>query len=223
MCEKTVKKAVDCSEKLVNDYLEKIDKENLISIIADKIKDFYNEHKKDTDPPEDSYQKSYHFLKEYGKNCTGMAQYIILAHAVYGWMPTVLDINFHENIEKAVLELRDGDYKKIEELRTVAKFTNNSFVGASKFLHFIYPDKFAIWDSNILHVLKDFNLKVDGKTCFFSKGSANSMRSFLGYQLAMQKTLGMLKAEDDKIELRDIEKALFYSVSKEQRQKAKDC
>ena len=49
------------------------------------------------------------------------------------------------------------------------------------------------------------------------------MRSFLGYQLAMQKTLGMLKAEDDKIELRDIEKALFYSVSKEQRQKAKDC
>ena len=180
--------------------------------------------------PIDSYQNSYGALLEYGKKCDKKDQYIILAHAIYGWMPTVLEIDFNveNSIENAIDTLKNIDFVQVDDVidkvRTVAKFTNNSFVGASKFLHFICPDKFAILDSTILNVLKEdrFNLKIDKRNHFFSKTSANSMKNFIGYQLIMQKTLKMLKDENPEIKLRDIEKVLFYSVPKKQRKKTKD-
>lgn len=235
MSKETVKKAIDISNETVMKYLEMIEKDDLIQKIAKKIKIFYVRHMNDIFP-EDSYQKSYNDLLEYGKKCNNKHQYIILAHAVYGWMPTILEINFNieNDIESAINTLLKLKTEKIdsvrnndviESLRTVAKFTNNSFVGASKFLHFICPNKFAIWDSTILNVLKKdkFNLKFDDKRKhFFSKTSANSMKNFIGYQLIMQEALTELKKEYSEITLRSVEKVLFYSVPKKQRKKSKD-
>ena len=224
----TVKKAIDISKESVMKYLEKILNDNWIQKIAEKVKVFYDRHKTDATPI-DSYQDSYRALLEYGKKCNKKDQYIILAHAIYGWMPTVLEIDFNveNSIENAIDTLKKIDFAHddgIDGVRTVSKFTNNSFVGASKFLHFICPDKFAIWDSTIWNVLKEdgFNLKIDKRNHFFSKTSANSMKNFIGYQLIMQETLKMLEDKNPGIKLRDIEKVLFYSVPKKQRKKTKN-
>ena len=70
-------------------------------------------------------------------------------------MPTVLDLYPIEaglsfeaaaellNKARASGVLDDGELKKL------ARLVNNSFVGASKLLHFAAPEKFAIWDSRV--------------------------------------------------------------------------
>jgi len=71
-----------------------------------------------------------------------------LTHMVYGWMPTMLDninyegINFNDIFE----ELKSG---RNIDISGIAKLTNGSVVGASKLLHFVYPDKYPIFDSRV--------------------------------------------------------------------------
>lgn len=81
------------------------------------------------------------------------------AHMVYGWMPTILDLYPHENqlsleagadlLTKAKLT----GYLDNDEISTLARLVNNSFVSASKLLHFVAPDNFAIWDSKVYRFL----------------------------------------------------------------------
>lgn len=166
-------------------------------------------------------------MKKQGEKCNGekckdqktedrFDDFVILAHAAYGWMPRILRIGsvFFDN-KKEILEAVDGlssfgssscNEEKFEEmlkkLKIVAGFTNNSFVGASKFLHFIYPNLFAIWDSKICKVLqKHIQAHSEIK-------NANDMRGFICYQLAMQKAANDL----ENIELRAIESVLFDSA-----------
>ena len=91
---------------------------------------------------------------------------------VYGWMPTIpknlnnlKDNNTNPQLNKLGIEackilsdfkLRtensDSDNISKEEaikLQTIIKYTNGSLVGASKLLHFLFPQKFPIWDSRI--------------------------------------------------------------------------
>ena len=92
---------------------------------------------------------------------------ILLAHAVYGWMPTMLTINFDGNDAVAFNRkaqdiaqiLNNGSFNWVniqqqpekfsENLTALSSFLNNSYVGVSKFLHFLYPDQYAIFDSRI--------------------------------------------------------------------------
>ena len=41
------------------------------------------------------------------------------------------------------------------DLEVLSKCFNNSIVGTSKLLHFIYPDKYPIWDSNVCKYFTD--------------------------------------------------------------------
>lgn len=79
------------------------------------------------------------------------------AYAVYGWMPTIM-----KGIERAKLEpLRAFAQKwknRVEHKEAIdalknkeidLKSINNSVVGTSKFLHFVAPEIFPIWDSRI--------------------------------------------------------------------------
>lgn len=78
---------------------------------------------------------------------------IIAAQFTYGWMPTALkdknkDISFNDiaqilNNAKNGKDLDDSDYEDL------MKKINNSIVGMSKILHFVNPNKYPIWDSNI--------------------------------------------------------------------------
>lgn len=72
---------------------------------------------------------------------------------VYSWMPTIPKIEV-ENIDKVVeiIQKEELDTLDLEQLKLCF---NNSIVGTSKLLHFIYPEKYPIWDSNVFKYFYD--------------------------------------------------------------------
>ncbi len=70
-------------------------------------------------------------------------------------MPTVFSFK-KDNISQ-VLEILNKAKLEEElnekELKELMQCFNNSLVGASKLLHFICPDKYAIWDSRVYRFL----------------------------------------------------------------------
>lgn len=80
------------------------------------------------------------------------------ANAVYGWMTTILK----KGVARPLWEARRGALELlrsasdwptartvVESNRDVLHLVNGSVVGTSKFLHFLNPGVFPIWDSNI--------------------------------------------------------------------------
>jgi hypothetical protein len=106
---------------------------------------------------DDSYILSYPHLLGYFTEKTAFDEADIVrgAHMVYGWMPTVLEL--HPELPSRDLAAGAAILTKAkstgalsdQELASLAALINNSLVGASKLLHFVSPDHFAIWDSKI--------------------------------------------------------------------------
>lgn len=106
---------------------------------------------------DDSYILSYPHILSYFSRLAAFdaADLVRGAHMVYGWMPTILELRVASSrvdLEvgaallsraKGVGTLTDG------EIASLSSLVNNSLVGASKLLHFVAPDRFAIWDSKI--------------------------------------------------------------------------
>jgi len=84
---------------------------------------------------------------------------IVAAHMVYGWMPTMLRINTKEIDQVLVLlnKVKNGHTASLEELELLRAMINNSMVGPSKLVHFINPEKYAIWDSRIFRYITGNN------------------------------------------------------------------
>lgn len=77
--------------------------------------------------------------------------FIVGAYFSYGWMPTMLRIGEELSAALEVVNKARSSKQKIneQEFKTIASVLNGSFVGTSKLLHFIRPDKYAIWDSRV--------------------------------------------------------------------------
>ena len=80
------------------------------------------------------------------------------ALAVYGWMPTIpqepLSREFWERSRDALALLRASESwaaanVTLEQRPELLRLVNGSGVGTSKFLHFLNPNVFPIWDSRI--------------------------------------------------------------------------
>jgi len=101
------------------------------------------------------------FLK-YFKNLDEITKHtlVIGINFVYGWMPTIFDFrsdNFDEVI-KVLNKAKNGtELITIDELTLLKGLFNNSLVGSTKLLHFINPDKYAIWDSRVYRYLTNNN------------------------------------------------------------------
>ena len=97
-----------------------------------------------------SYSKQYPALIKLGQKCDDSQDYLALALAVYGWMPTILK---HEKLEELAL----ANLRTLSRSDAIAYLNenldgapiNNSWVGTSKFLHMLNPSVFPIWDSKI--------------------------------------------------------------------------
>jgi hypothetical protein len=178
-------------------YLENKDK--IKKAILDKIDD-----KIERDNDFISFNKSYiEFIKYFKeKNELIYSDFIIGANFTYGWMPTILKIrknDKHDENEdktnkiveiinkaknaKSYNELEDNDYEILKEA------INNSYVGASKLLHFINPEVYGIWDSRVHNFLQ-------GVTRINNGTYSNRYELFIDYQ----KTLHELKKDTDIIE-----------------------
>lgn len=104
-----------------------------------------------------SYIRSYPHLLDFFQNKKTIteADFVCGAHMVYGWMPTILDLyplapnqSFEMGPELLMRARKDG--KLVEAgFESLKGMVNNSLIGASKLLHFVAPDKFPIWDTNI--------------------------------------------------------------------------
>jgi hypothetical protein len=79
---------------------------------------------------------------------------------VYAWMPTIFDFrsdNYDEVVD--ILNRAKNGKNPIseDELILLKGLFNNSLVGSTKLLHFINPEKYAIWDSRVFRYLKNRN------------------------------------------------------------------
>ena len=121
---------------------------------------------------DDSYLLSYPYLLSYfsAKSSFTPEEVVCGAHMVYGWMPTILELY----PKKSGLELSEAAYilnavkdtGKLSDshIEQLSRLVNNSFVGASKLLHFISPRTFAIWDSKVyafVYMEKPHNYRVN--------------------------------------------------------------
>lgn len=82
---------------------------------------------------------------------------IVGLHVIYAWMPTIPDLHYPAALNPAgranVVSLLNAARARSLTVPEIAflkeNFTNNSVVGLSKLLHFIAPDRYAIWDSRV--------------------------------------------------------------------------
>lgn len=102
------------------------------------------------------YQYYINFFKE--KEVLTESDVVIGVGFTYSWMPTILkNLNLSKldkvtsilNNVKHRVEISNDDFLLLKE------FSNNSLVGASKLLHFINPEEYAIWDSRVFKFLNN--------------------------------------------------------------------
>jgi len=187
--------------------------------------------------PYSSYSISYpHFIKFFSEIKGNISEHdlIIGIHLIYGWMPTIFEFkngkknrkkdensdeldkdSIKENIKNAITILngiKRGDQLTPENLEKLKLIFNNSLVGTSKLLHFIKPDKYAIWDSNVFAYLRRFDYI---KSKMFKSGVDNISNYF--------KYLDILSKLNNKSQwkYREIELAMFTKGQEIQKEKRK--
>ena len=122
-------------------------------------------------------------LKDKKMDAKGFA---LAAHMVYGWMPTVLTLipsmpKCDFSVEVEVLErAREGGQLSPIDFRILAEAVNKSIIGASKLLHFVNPDRYAIWDTKVYAFL--IHGKVAEPVVRPAHSTVNSIERFIQYQ-----------------------------------------
>ena len=139
---------------------------------------------------------------------------ILLAHMVYGWMPTIIKSDFQKEDSYLLQKIDVGSLENTFLLR-MKECINNSIVGTSKFLHFKNPQQYAIWDSKVYR-------SITGKK--YNQSQINNIENFIAYTkrlrfLASQSETEKMKTilikkrycNENASNLRVIEIILFYS------------
>jgi len=107
---------------------------------------------------EDKYLAYYDYLIDHFKKINlDLYNITIGMHIIYGWMPRIIPSNINEDYVKLINILIDRK-NEIDDLVNNNLICENktSWIGTSKLMHFIEPEYFPIWDSN---VSKNFNVK----------------------------------------------------------------
>ena len=112
-----------------------------------------------------------------------MSDFVIGAHFTYGWMPTILDFRPIDLQACLTILNKVHCHQTIleSEALTLVNVVNRSLVGVSKLLHFIDPNRYAIWDSNVCEYL---NSRMEGKW------KVGELDSYLNYQTLLRSLQG---------------------------------
>ena len=109
---------------------------------------------------EDIYVEMYdyyiNFFKE--KEVLTKNDVVIGIGFTYSWMPTILKNLNLSKLDKVTSILNNVKQRvdiSDDDLLLLKEFSNNSLVGASKLLHFINPEQYAIWDSRVFKFLNN--------------------------------------------------------------------
>ena len=148
----------------------------------------------------EGYLNSYPIYLEYFQNTEvkSKSDFSIRAGLVYSWMPRVL-VLCEGDIDKAV-EMISGctDNKNINKVvGKVAKALNGSYIGASKLLHFQYPETFPIYDTK---VYKNINgLPKDKKNVYQQANKASCYETYRKSVQTVIQHVGFNKEVHDKV------------------------
>ena len=164
-----------------------------------------------------TYDKSYVYFLKYFENKDTLTEedLIISANFTYGWMPTILNFkssNFSECVDILNISKSKERLDKTE-IETLKNLINNSLVGTSKLLHFINPDKYAIWDSRVCKFLSGVTHKYfieQANTYFQYLDICNELTMNDKYQAQVhEKYLDAIG--HDAIKMKSIEQIMFLS------------
>ena len=134
-----------------------------------------------------SYLKSYPYFINYFGNIQNdkieIDNLIIGIHFVYGWMPTIFELkNTNEKELFVATEILNkakiGHLLTRNDYVTLKGLLNGSLVGTSKLLHFINPEKYAIWDSRVHNYMRK-NIK--SIRFSYDIGDISNYMSYLNY------------------------------------------
>lgn len=98
-----------------------------------------------------------------------------LFHLAYGWMPTILEVQEDWKGALEPLEIllnseqRPDTQTLLANIRNLQKYSQNNTVGLSKVLHFVRPDRYPIWDSNLSWVTRVSTAQKNSQYVFVSK------------------------------------------------------
>ncbi|MEK7854917.1 MAG: hypothetical protein AAB288_02420, partial [Acidobacteriota bacterium] len=125
------------------------------------------------------------------------------AHMAYGWVPTILDLYPNQSGvsldagAELLTKAKQNGFLDDSEISALASLVNNSFVGASKLLHFVTPDNFAIWDSRVyffLHAQRPYASRVNSATNYreYLKTLSDLRRDsrFPGFHTSINRKIG---------------------------------
>lgn len=106
----------------------------------------------------ENYLQAYSYFLNYFRKIDSIQldDIVIGISFTYSWMPTILkkiDLTNSENLILILNKVKNGEVISIEEINLLKQAFNNSLVGTSKLLHFINPNKYAIWDSRVFKFL----------------------------------------------------------------------
>lgn len=108
-----------------------------------------------TDPGLRVYPYFLSFFQE--RNTITPDDLVIGASFSYSWMPTMLQVQGSDEDWVAAAGIlnssREMRITSKESLGLLARVINNSLVGTSKLLHFVSPERHAIWDSRVYSYL----------------------------------------------------------------------
>ncbi len=112
------------------------------------------------------YLLTYPVFVEFFKNKNHLANNDVLVGYgfTYSWMPTIpkrVNKNLINDSTKILNEAKLSRKLLIGQFEVLKNTFNNSIVGVSKLLHFINPERFAIWDSNVAKAVEFANHKVN--------------------------------------------------------------
>ena len=169
------------------------------------------------------YQKSEPIFRS--QEISSEVDFIKLVAFAYSWMPTIPEWHYELNwrkCEKSLGKLKEGEEGALKEvLELIVPSINNSIVGASKVLHFAYPDAAPIIDSNVvsgwraLFFPKGVRGKANGKVAalpsnFGAYGSDAEKRSkHIDLYIKYSKNLYAWADALDGVSVRDIETKLY--------------
>ena len=175
-------------------------------------------------PSYDYYTMTYPCIINYfyERNNLVEADVLLGVNIVYGWMPTVPKLHHYSNgdslnrASKILNKARKLGELDDNEIQFLVHYINNSLSGVSKLLHFIAPESFAIWDSNI------FRFVFEKEPYSYRLGSLDNFRE---YQNTLKEIIkdprvpSFHRSLNGKIgykvsALRAIEVLMFFSVKK---------
>ena len=142
----------------------------------------------------------------------------MLALAVYGWMPTIMRTF---NYDRLGSEVVSGGLRVLRSARPDDAFSllckmdrtaavNHSWVGTSKFLHFLNPHVFPIWDSRVARAVGIKSYKLNRRQTYTAYLEAiHQIATYDAVTTVQQRLEASLRAKLSRI--RAIELCLFVS------------